>query len=405
MTPDTPVVCVGFPRWEGSDYLSSTVQLMRELARRRPVLYVDYPYTYKDLWAALRGADTGVPLSTLLGRAPRLQTRTLPDGTAVHLLRLPPFLPANFLATPRWYDAVNARNAQRAARAIRRATAQLGWQRPVVINAFNPALGNELAGRLDESLLVYYCYDEISAAPWIARHGSRHEAAFLPRVDLTVVTSQGLYERKQPHTPVCRTIKNGVDLDVFQRQSERPADVPSGAVIGYIGSVDDRLDYALLARVAAAFPAVSLVFVGRIMAAEQAAALAALPNVYLLGSRPPTLLGSYLATFTTGLIPFVKNDLTAGIYPLKINEYLALGLPVVSTHFADLSDFQEVCTIADDTDAFLTGIAQALLPQPDAEREYRRRFAEQNTWAARAAELDQALQESSTSANTASLEH
>lgn len=395
MTPDTPVVCVGFPRWEGSDYLSSTVQLMRELARRRPVLYVDYPYTYKDIWAALRGTDAGVPLATLLGSAPRLQTRTLPDGTLVHLLRLPPFLPANFLTNPRWYDAVNALNAQRAARAIRRATAQLGWQRPVVINAFNPALGNELAGQLGESLLAYYCYDEISAAPWIARHGSRHEAAFLPRVDMTIVTSQGLYNRKMLQTPACRIIKNGVDLDVFQRQSARPTDVPTGPVIGYIGSVDDRLDYALLARVAAAFPAVSLVFVGRIMAAEPAAALAALPNVYLLGSRPPTLLGSYLATFTVGLIPFVKNDLTAGIYPLKINEYLALGLPVVSTHFAVLTDFQGVCTVADDTNAFLAAIAQALLPQPDGEQERRRQFAEQNTWAARAADLDQALRECS----------
>jgi glycosyltransferase involved in cell wall biosynthesis len=100
-----------------------------------------------------------------------------------------------------------------------------------------------------------------------------------------------------------------------------------------------------------------------------------------------------------GLIPFVKNDLTAGIYPLKINEYLALGLPVVSTHFADLSDFQGVCTVADDTNTFLAAIAQALLPQPDGEQERRRRFAEQNTWAARAAALDEALRECSMRAN------
>ena len=59
------VVCMGIPRWEGSNYLSSTVQLMTELARQQRVMYVDYPYTYKDMWAAFRQTDMGVPLAEL----------------------------------------------------------------------------------------------------------------------------------------------------------------------------------------------------------------------------------------------------------------------------------------------------------------------------------------------------
>lgn len=384
-----PIVCVGFPRWEGTDYLSSTVQLMTELAQNHRVLYVDYPFTYKDLWQQ----GKGVPVAELKGQAPALQVRKLPKGGKVHLLRLPPFAPANFLRTSIAYDTVLAWNGQRAAKAIRTALQTLGWNAPLVINAFNPALGNALAGKLGEQMLVYYCYDEISAAPWIARHGARHEQMFLQRADLTLVSSQGLYQQKGKVAREVALVKNGVNLELFQAQGQRPEDVPSGAAIGYIGSVDDRLDYDLLTVLAQRFPQANLVFVGRIMAAAAAQKLATLPNVYLLGSRPVEQLGDYLASFTVGLIPFVKNELTAGIYPLKINEYLALGLPVVSTDFADLSDFAEQIQEAGDIDAFLAATDRALADQAPSTAEGRKRFAASNSWSARSQQIVEVLQQ------------
>lgn len=387
--PLPPIVCVGFPRWEGTDYLSSTVQLMGELARHHRVLYVDYPFTYKDLW----GKDAGVPRAAIQGKAPALQERTLAHGGKVQLLRLPPFIPANFLRTNLAYDAVLAWNAQRAGRAIRQALKQLAWEHPVVINAFNPALGNALAGKLEEQLLAYYCYDEISAAPWIARHGARHEQQFLAKVDVTIVSSQGLYDQKKESTPAITLVKNGVNLDVFKPTGQRPADLPTGPVIGYVGSVDDRLDYKLLAAIALNHPEASLVFVGRIMAEQTVRQLGRLPNVYLLGSKPVEQLGDYLAAFSVGLIPFVKNDLTAGIYPLKINEYLALGLPVVSTSFADLSDFTGFIEEAADTATFLKATERALSGHAPADPTARRNFAAGNSWQGRAEKLATTLAE------------
>lgn len=384
-----PIVCVGFPRWEGTDYLSSTVQLMSELAQNHRVLYVDYPFTYKDLWQQ----GPGVPVAELKGDAPALQVRHLPQGGKVHLLRLPPFVPANFLRTNLVYDTVLGWNTQRAAKAIRAALVSLDWNAPLVINAFNPALGNALAGKLGEQMLVYYCYDEISAAPWIARHGARHEQQFLQRADLTLVSSQGLYQQKSKLAREIALVKNGVNLELFQAKGQRPQDVPQGAVIGYVGSVDDRLDYELLTAVAKRFPQTSLVFVGRIMAEAAAQALSVLPNVHLLGSRPAEQLGDYLATFTIGLIPFVKNDLTAGIYPLKINEYLALGLPVVSTDFADLSDFAGYIQEAGDTSIFLAATEKALHGQAPATPATRKEFAASNSWSARAQQIVEVLQQ------------
>ncbi|MEL7248485.1 MAG: glycosyltransferase [Bacteroidota bacterium] len=391
-----PIICVGTPRWEGGDYLTSTVQLMSELALTERVLYVDYPFTYKDIWAAQRGTAKGIPVDVLRGQAPALQTRPLPHGGQVQLLRLPPFLPANFFTNTWLYDQVLKFNARRARKAIQLALSQLGWaaDQPIVINAFNPALGNALAGQLNESVLLYYCYDEISAAPWIARHGARHERQMLQTADCTVVSSQGLVRTKKASAKQLELVKNGVDLSIFKTTDQgRPEDLPAGPIIGYIGSVDDRLDLELLCSVAKTFPETSLVFLGRIVSEEHATVLTEFPNVHLLGTRPKERLGDYVSAFTVGLIPFVKNDLTAGIYPLKINEYFALGVPVVSTRFADLSDFREYIRIGDQTSDFLAALEQVLNGKLPAEPEACQQFAAQNTWEGRANKLRHLLAE------------
>lgn len=387
-----PVVCLGIPRWEGSNYLSSTVQLMAELAGSERVMYVDYPYTYKDMLAAVQQKDKGVPLAELRARKPRLQKRQLASGAEVQLLRLPPFMPANFISNHTIYDQLMQWNARRAKRAIKEALATLGWENPIVINAFNPALGNMLVGQLDEAALVYYCYDEISAAPWMARHGARHEAAFLAAADLTLVSSQGLYEHKKDQAQSIALVKNGVDLNLFKATGTRPADLGDDPIIGYIGSVDDRLDYDLIKSVALAYPATELVFVGRIMPSEGLKKIQDCSNVQLLGPRPIEQLGDYIAAFAVGLIPFVKNDLTAGIYPLKVNEYLALGVPVVSTNFADLSDFATQVAVAQHTAAFIQHLQAYLNHQRTAEEmKNRKAFAAQNSWSGRAAVIRELL--------------
>lgn len=392
-----PIVCVGFPRWEGTSYLSSTVQLMKELAQSYHILYVDYPFTIKDIWSALRNKNTGIPLQALIGKEAALQERVLKNGHKIHLLRLPPFLPANFLKVAGIYDQIMIWNGKRAQKAILKAFNILGWESPIVINAFNPALGNALAGKLNESQLIYYCYDEIGAAPWIGRHGARHERIFMNKVDQTIVSSVGLYVSKNKHTKSCKIIKNGVDLNVFSANGARPADLPKGIIIGYIGSVDSRLDYDLLEAIAQTYTHAHLVLLGRIMDTAAAESLNKLNNVHLLGSRPIEQLGNYLQAFDVGLIPFIKNNLTAGIYPLKINEYLALGIPVVSTNFADLSDFINICSVVDDHAEFIQKLNFALHDKDSIRVLKRKEFAYQNTWKNRAAEFEELLNLKNTS--------
>lgn len=387
------IVCVGFPKWEG-DYMKSTVLLMGELARHNEVLYVDYPFTFKDL---IKGGPFGnVPTLSVLGLRPRLRVKVLDNGAAVRLLRLPPFVPANWLNDEQAYERLLHWNARWALGAIRRAITRLGWERPVVINAFNPALGNALAGRLNEKLLVYYCYDEIGAAGWISKHGKRHEEEFLKRADLTIVSSVHLLREKSKAARHCGLVENGVSLGLFRQAGPRPEELPgpeAGAILGYMGSVDERLDYCLLEYLATVLPRHQFVFLGRIVEKEAIGRLERLPNVTFLGPRAPSRLASYVNAFALGLIPFVKNELTAGIYPLKANEYLAMGKPVVSTDFADLSALQKVVRIAKTYESFRLEIEEALASDTVDRQNNRRNFARLNSWEKRAEQFGDLLLE------------
>lgn len=382
------IVCVAFPKWEG-DYMKSTVQLMSELSKDYHILYVDYPYTWKDGLRGMLGKNK-TPLGRMLGMLPSLQKKQLENGNDIHLLTLPPFIPANWTSVPFTYERLLKWNSQLAMNRIRAAMAQLGINQPVVVNAFSPALGVKLAGHLNEKLLVYYCYDEISATVWAGKHGSRYEQQFLKQADLTIVSSEPLYRAKVEKATDCALVKNGVGPIFFKQPGERPADMPkaeNGAIIGYLGSVDERLDYDLLSFLASSLKLHQFVFIGRIVDEKGAAKIRQLPNVHLLGSKPIQQLHDYVNALDVGLIPFVKNKLTAGIYPLKINEYLAMGKPVVATDFTDLSDFESIIHIAKDEAAFRYGIAAALSKDNSLQQEARRAVARKNAWAQRAEEF------------------
>ncbi len=384
------IICLAFPAWEGN-YLKSTVQLMKELAKDNHVLYVDYAYTWKDFFNSLRGKGFA-SWQRMLGMKPRLRRELLENGATLSVLTLPPVIPTNFIKNPKFFDKINAINAYFMVKTIKKAQQILGMDTPspkesswTVINAFNPIFGVHIAGQLGEKQLIYYCYDEISAATWAKRHGARLETRFIKMVDMVVVTSQGLFDKKSEQHFNCVMVKNGVDFDLFAAENPQPLSYPVMGppqyekVIGYLGSVDERLDYDLMETVIKTTPQYQYLFVGRITTKAYENRLKPYPNVVLVGSQPPATLPAWVQKFDVCWIPFTKNELTAGIYPLKINEYLAAGKPVVSTPFSDLSDFENIISIAH--------TAKEMLDSFNSNKQntaLRRDFAAQNAWRERA---------------------
>ncbi len=392
------IICVSFPAWDG-DYVKSTVKLMCALSESNRVLFVDYAYTWKDVFKGIMGAHTYIPWKRVLGWEDRMRYVILPSSS-ICVLSLPPTIPYHWIKSFHWAKLIIRINAWFMKRCIKRAIRKLNLKNYTVVNALNPMYGLPLARKLGESRLIYYCYDEIGAAKWIARHGKPFEEKFLPRVDCVITTSHQLRLKKQKLQPCCIRIPNGVDLSLFEPKEPQSQETYRRAVVGYLGSIDDRLDTHLLKQVFEQMPDISFQFVGRISSIKTYNILKQYPNVQFHGPQPPEMLNSFLHSWDVGMIPFVRNEFTAGIYPMKINEYLATGLPVVSTRFGDMDDFESVAHICDTTATFMEYIVKELMESDTQKFLQRIAFAQSNTWKMRAADFQNVLNKHEISSST-----
>ncbi|MEM6631346.1 MAG: glycosyltransferase [Bacteroidota bacterium] len=382
------IICLSFPAWDGN-YVKSTVKLMSALAKSQRVVFVDYAYTWKDVLWGILGKNKYVPWKRVLGLQSRKRHVVLPQGS-IQVLSLPPIVPINWTRSTLILKLLVKWNGWLIKKVLMRNLEKIDVYKPVVINALNPVYGNPLAGKLDERMLVYYCYDEIQAGNWMTKHGHAAEEEFLPKVDLVVTSAEKLRERKSAYHPNCFTVNNGVDLDMFMVHPDESTNSPNTGkpIIGYLGSVDHRLDVDLLDKLLKKFPHIDLHFVGRVTSMKVFKHFKQYPNVHFLGPQSPEKLASFLKTFEVGIIPFLKNDFTEGIYPMKINEYLAAGLPVVSTRFGDMNTFEDIANICDTPHAFLEALELCLdSGSTSIQKMERIHFAQENTWEKRAEEF------------------
>ena len=118
-----------------------------------------------------------------------------------------------------------------------------------------------------------------------------------------------------------------------------PSDLPPGPIIGFFGLLSEWVDQALLLRLVREIPGAQLVLIGK--ADVDVAALKGVPAIHLLGPRPFSDLPAYLAHFTVGIIPFVVNDLTRSVNPIKLREMLSGGCPVVSTALPEVRAIED----------------------------------------------------------------
>ena len=283
---------------------------------------------------------------------------------------------------------------------VRRAMRKLNFQHPLNW-VFNPAAAL-VAGTLDEDRVIYYCVDEYAAFRGVcAKRLAQLEGQLLRRADLVIVSGQRLYESKRPFNAHTVLVRHGVDVEHFaQALDERnplplPADLAQlpRPIIGYFGLIaHDWVDVPLVAHVARSFAQASIVMLGR--SAMDVSALRSLPNVHLLGHKPYAALPAYCRGFDAAMIPFPINAATLAANPLKAREYLAAGLPVVSTDIPEVR-FLAACRIAADRDDFVRQLQAALADATP--RASRARIVQGESWESRLAEIGNHLEAIETS--------
>jgi glycosyltransferase involved in cell wall biosynthesis len=386
------ILCISGTEWNGN-YIKAVVEIMKVLSTQNNILFVENAYTYKDAFSGVSDKDK-IDFAQVLGFKSRIKSIRTDNGGTVNILFPPLVFPVNFLPTGRLYDKLLAFNAWLLGQSIRKALKQLAMGQDLInFTSFNPGMGLMTGRSFNEKTLIYHCYDEIKGAPyWLSKHGLRLEAGFMKMVDAVIVTSKGLYDSKKDLTKQCFIVKNAVKVDLFKKGFNHEPD-HSRTIVGYIGTIDDRSDYDILHHLFTGMPDAKFVFVGRILSERGKAILEKYTNVSIEGPKMPEELPAYLQTFSVGIIPFVKDDFTKGIYPMKINEYLAAGLPVVSTAFGDIADFADLIKITDDKETFLQYVLSEIAEDTSEKRTARLKTAESNTWLKRADELSVVIDE------------
>lgn len=228
---------------------------------------------------------------------------------------------------------------------------------PVQLWTFMPTMV-DLAGQLGETALIYYCVDEWSAFSFLDPGTMRAlETRLLQRSDLVITSADALFEAKKRWNPNTYLVSHGVDSQHFARAQENETPIPPDVaalpqpLIGFWGLIHEWIDLELIERIAEVHPEWSVVLIGK--AGVNCDGLSQYPNIHLLGQRQYSLLPGYAKAFAAAMVPFKVNRLTMSVNPIKLREYLAAGLQVVSTDLPEVNRYAKVVHKARTSDEFI----------------------------------------------------
>jgi glycosyltransferase involved in cell wall biosynthesis len=292
-----------------------------------------------------------------------------------------------------WARSINQRVLRATIRALR-------WRLGIdkfQLWTFLPNTG-DYVGTLGEDSSVYYCVDEWSLFSYLDREQTvAAERELLRKVDCVFAINNALADAKRAANASTFVSPHGVDHALFASALDEgtavPADIAAirGPRIGFYGTIRDWVDLELVAHVAKARPAWSIVLIGQVLG--DASAVAGLPNVHLLGQRPHHALPAYCKAFDVGIIPYRIDDRMTFVNPLKLREYLSAGLPVVSTPVPEVARYREHCRIAPTRGEFVSALEQALADGGARARGVRSAAMKPESWSARVADVMRVVDE------------
>lgn len=286
-------------------------------------------------------------------------------------------------------------------RHIRRAVKALHIESPILW-LYSP-YHSELIGKFGEKLVCYYNYDEFADFEGNQRIRDlvqQYDFQLTSQVDVVFATSQAQTKVRKAFNAHTYFIPNAVNFELFNRALMPNLSVPDDIVniprpiVGYAGRMAAQIDLELLRRIAEAYPSYSLVLIGpdELPRTPDEKALRALPNVYFLGWKEPSLLPNYLQVFDAALIPYRLVGHVLSGYPTKLHEYLAAGRAVVATAMPELRPYSHVVRIGETHDELVHQISEAINDYAPEAIKGRIEIARENTWDRRVAEIYRILQ-------------
>lgn len=392
MPVDDDILFVAMENWD--EVWRRDQCLTAEFARRAPnrkIIYEGLPIdishglrtlSFRCLWRALWGSTT--PVSP-------------PGLPNIFLFNPVKWLPSSFPLGQRFNRWVERRQ-------LRRFAQRMGVRRPILW--LNPHYALHMVGQMGESLVVYDITDDwtqIKQAAWVQRQTIAEDAELCRRADLLIVVSERLRQLKSALCPSLHVIPNGVYLEQYRGIADNTL-VPHPTtiawrhpVLAYTGTIhEERVDLSLVEAIADAFPEATVVLVGpSFLDTLTERRLKAHPNILLTGPVPFQELPRVMCAFDVCIVPHVLSAFTESLNPIKLYEYLASGLPIVSTPVPGFRDHPQWVRLGRTAHEWAVAIREALA-EPRSLRKRRQATTRGHTWGTRMDMIEAALEATQT---------
>jgi glycosyltransferase involved in cell wall biosynthesis len=239
----------------------------------------------------------------------------------------------------------------------------------------------DVVGSMNESSMHYFCLDDYSQYEGAYTCVQGLEERILEKADSSFALSIPLLQTRRVDSGENHFLPMGVDTDQF-----RPLNAPlppeleklKKPIVGFFGQIGSYVDIDLILQCARRYTYASFVVIGRALA--DISKLSTAENITYLGEIRYESLPRYAAAFDVGINPRVVNQLTLAMNPLKVLEYLSMGMPVVSTDLPAVRQFSQHVYIAGSRDHFIELVGLALQESSQEKRAARRRIAEEHSW-------------------------
>ncbi len=277
---------------------------------------------------------------------------------------------------------------------------ELRWllrkERPVIFFTNSPFV-DYLVPRLRTSKVIYDVIDDFTAFDWAPQNASRMERYLLSSADIVFTGTYALYKKKKSFCKDATFIPCGVDFSRFQRPEDtnpepEPEDIQGlpRPIIGYAGTLSERIDTSILSGLAERLPDASIVLIGPVHRSLGRPPRA--HNIHYLGLKRHEELPAYLHRFDVALLPFRLTKAAMAINPVKTLEYLAAGCVVVSTAIPDVERFYaDVVVIASNPEEFVEKVTFVLHTHNEERIKRGIEFARRASWQKMVDDMEQII--------------
>lgn len=369
MLENKDIICISTSNW-GLNW-GSRQHIMSILSEKNRVLYIEYQ------------ASILHPLKYKFLRQNIKFSRLLKINERLFIYRPKINLPFGYYS-----NYINNINQKYLLVQLKQIMCRLNIQRPLLW-IFAPC-SFKIVGKLGEEISIYHCIDAFKHEKTISLRYKvieRMERKLRENCDIIFASSKNIFQEMSSSRSNVFYIPSAVDANFLKYKSNgnisfQVQHIPKPR-IGFVGTVDSRLDVELIRYIAAKEPDWSFVFIGTIADKKVAAHLRKYNNIHFLGFKKKEELPFYIEQMDICTIPYKVNEFTRSISPVKIYEYLSLGKPTVSTQLPEVLSLSKdnLIKIAEDKEKFLEDIHRYLHEKEGHEFYTRRRiFASSNTW-------------------------